>query len=565
VIARALLLALCLGALLAPPAAAGTTGPAPKDPNALSVPATLTAPPIHHVLTGNQAIAIANRQPKVRDTKRHHRGTYPRAFLKGPDRWQISYYTPREGNKEVAQVIIQDRTGKVTETWTGFQVAWTMARGYAGAFGRKINAVWLWIPLCLLFFVPFFDWRRPFRMLHLDLLVLLGFSVSLAFFENANIGMSVPLAYPLLAYLIGRMLWVAFRRRVGVAPREPLRLLVPTTWLLVAIVFLIGFRVGLNVTNSNVIDVGYSGVIGADHLIHGKDLYGHFPSDNQHGDTYGPVNYYGYVPGTLIWPWSGHWDDLPAAHFTAVVFDLGTMLLLWLLGRRIRGPTLGVALAFGWAAYPFTLFTLESNSNDSLVAMLAVLALLVVRWPAWRGAAGALAGLSKFAPLGLAPLLATYDAARERVTLRPRVLLPFLVGFLVTAAIVLLPVFFDGGLHTFYDRTLAYQGDRGSPFSIWGLYGGLGFPQAAVKVAGLVLALVVAFVPRRRDVVTLAALGAAVIVALEAGITHWFYLYIVWFFPLVLVALLGRYAEPGAATAEHVAAPAQEERTPVPA
>jgi hypothetical protein len=361
------------------------------------------------------------------------------------------------------------------------------------------------------------------------------------------------------------MLWIAFRRKPG-PPTEPIRLLVPSTWLVVAIVFLVGFRVGLNVTNSNVVDVGYSGVIGADHLIHGKDVYNAFPTDNQHGDTYGPVNYDAYVPGTLIWPWSGKWDDLPAAHFTSVWFDLATMLFLWLLGRRIRGPTLGIALAYGWAAFPFTLFTLESNANDSLVAMLVVLTLLVVRRPAARGAAGALAGLSKFAPLGLAPLLATYDAARERVTLRPRVLLPFLAAFAATAAIVLLPVALaKGGLHTFYDRTLGYQGDRGSPFSIWGLYGGLGFPQAAVKIGGLLLALLVAFVPRKRDIVTLAALSAAVIIALQAGITHWFYLYIVWFFPLVLVALLGRYGEPGSAWPEAVAAPVHEERTPVPA
>ena len=130
-----------------------------------------------------------------------------------------------------------------------------------------------------------------------------------------------------------------------------------------------------------------------------------------------------------------------------VWFDLATMLLLWLLGRRIRGPTLGIALAYGWAAFPFTLFTLESNANDSLVAMLVVLTLLVVRRPAARGAAGALAGLSKFAPLGLAPLLATYDAARERVTLRPRVLLPFLAAFAV-----------DGG-----DRAAAGDPGEGRP------------------------------------------------------------------------------------------------------
>ena len=46
---------------------------------------------------------------------------------------------------------------------------------------------------------------------------------------------------------------------------------------------------------------------------------------------------------------------------------------LYLLGRRIRGPTLGIVLAYGWAAFPFTLFVSNSNSNDSLVAMLITL------------------------------------------------------------------------------------------------------------------------------------------------------------------------------------------------
>jgi hypothetical protein len=34
------------------------------------------------------------------------------------------------------------------------------------------------------------------------------------------------------------------------------------------------------------------------------------------------------------------------------------------------------------------------------------------------------------------------------------------------------------------------------------------------------------------------------VIALQLGVTHWFYLYIVWFLPFVLVALLGRYGEP---------------------
>ncbi len=82
-------------------------------------------------------------------------------------------------------------------------------------------------------------------------------------------------------------------------PRRPLSTIVPTTWLAIGTVFLMAFRIGLNILNSNVIDVGYSGVIGADKLIHNVALYGHWPHDNMYGDTYGPVSYFLYVPFRL--------------------------------------------------------------------------------------------------------------------------------------------------------------------------------------------------------------------------------------------------------------------------
>ncbi len=291
-----------------------------------------------------------------------------------------------------------------------------MARGYPGAFGRHVNALYIWIPLCVLFFVPFFDWRKPLRLLHLDLLVLLSFSVSLAYFNHAHIYASTPLVYPPLVYLLVRMLALARVGRSGPPSREPqpLRLLVPAPWLAIGVVFLIGFRIGLNVTDSNVIDVGYAGVIGAQRIAQEKPLYGNYPSDNEHGDTYGPVNYEAYVPFQQIFGWSGRWDDLPAAHAAAIVFDLLAVALLFLLGRRVRGPGLGIVLAYAWVSYPFTLFALESNSNDSLVAVLILAALLARprRWPQAatpaRGTFAARAGLTKFAPLALAPLLWTH-------------------------------------------------------------------------------------------------------------------------------------------------------------
>ena len=87
-----------------------------------------------------------------------------------------------------------------------------MARGYEGAFGRKLNAPYVWIPLCVLFLLPFVDPRRPFRLLHLDLLVLLAFGVSHVFFNRGEIGVSVPLVYPVLLYLLVRMLLAASGR-----------------------------------------------------------------------------------------------------------------------------------------------------------------------------------------------------------------------------------------------------------------------------------------------------------------------------------------------------------------
>src|SRR6201999_2457859 len=111
-----------------------------------------------------------------------------------------------------------DISGQVTQAWTGFQVAWTMARGYPGAFGRNVNALYIWLPMCALFVLPFLPWRRRPSLLLLDLLVLLGFSISLAFFNHANLGLSVPLVYPFLVYALVRMLLLAGGRGLAARP-----------------------------------------------------------------------------------------------------------------------------------------------------------------------------------------------------------------------------------------------------------------------------------------------------------------------------------------------------------
>ena len=550
VAALALLLAAAVpaDAQAASPGGAGSLGAGlpstPVGPDHLALPASQGEPPAGRRLTARRVGAIASRLADVREERRRFPGSTREVFLKGTDRWQVSYFAkvpPGQPRKEIAQVLVDDRGGAVLEHWTGYKVAWTMARGYAGAFGRIVNAPWVWIPLAVLFVVPFVTPRRPWRVLHLDLLVLSAFSVSLACFNAGRIDVSVPLVYPLLAYLLGRMLWIGLRRR-GAAEeqRRPLPLLVPVSWLAIALIFLVGFRVTLNVTNSNVIDVGYAGVIGADRLVDGKKLYGAFPDDNASGDTYGPVVYEAYVPFEQTLTWSGGWDGLPAAHAAAIAFDLLACLLCFLVGRRVRGRDLGIVLPFAWAAYPFTLYAQMSNANDALVGVLVLAALWAAGSAPARGAFVALAGLTKFGPLALAPLLATYPHPR------PKTIALFGLGFLGASALAFAPALAHNDLRSFWDATVAFQAQRGSPFSLWGLYdpGWLDTIQLAIQIATVVLALALAVVPRRRDLVGLAACSAAILITLQLGVTHWFYLYIPWFFPLVMLGLVGRYGPP---------------------
>ncbi|HET9591897.1 MAG TPA: PepSY domain-containing protein, partial [Solirubrobacterales bacterium] len=512
-----------------------------------------------------EAIAAANRDPTLKEEKEKHPDLGPSATLK-EGHWEVAYF---EGGEELALVLVDPHSGEVVESWTGYQVAWKMARGYSGAFGHKLNAPYVFLPLCAIFLLGLVDWRRLRRVANLDLLVLLGFGVSHYFFNRAEIGVSVPLVYPVLLYLLGRCLWIGLRGRgKGWGEDAGLRPVWPTMWIVVAALFLMGFRVGLNLADAGVVDVGYAGVVGADRIAHGEQLYDNFPSDVSQGDTYGPVNYLAYLPFERIWPYSGHWDDVPAAHAAAVVFDVAVFTLLLLIGIRIRpgpeGQRLAAVLAFGWAAYPYSAYVLESNSNDSLVAALLLATFYFAAKPLARGALLAAATWAKFAPAVLAPMYLTYQptpelppkqsgleappnqegpSSGEGVRARPRAqdtlarpTLLFILGFLLVSVVVLAWPAIDPGLKTFYDRTIASQAGRSSPFSIWGQTSLEPLRLAILALTGLA-SIAFAFIPRHKSPTQLAALSAGLLLLLQLTLHHWFYLYIVWWFPLLLIAL----------------------------
>jgi hypothetical protein len=483
-------------------------------------------------LTAAEAIAIADRAPEVVEERQQDSPAMrPRAFTRGSDRWQIGYF---DAGAEVAQAVIDDRTGEVVEAWRDHQVEVKLARGYEDAVAGNVSEAWIWIPLCVIFFLPFFDPKRPFRLLHLDLIVLLGFSASQFFFNKGEIVVSVPLVYPVLAYLFVRMLLA------GTLPRQrpgPLIPLIPVRWLAYGAVALAAFRIGLNIIDSQVIDIGFAGVVGADRIAGGEGIYdGQFTPLVDRGDSYGPLNYLLYVPFEQLFPWAGGLESLPAAHAFTIFFDLLVVGLLVVLGRRLRGGAegraLGVALAFAWLAYPYTLYALNVNGNDEVVAAALVAALLLIHSPAGRGFVIACGAAAKFGPLALAPMFAAGTGER-----RWRSAVIFGAVFIAVWALVLLPLLPDGGLREFYDRSFGYQASRGSPFSVWGLEPSLDWLQKLARLAPVVLGIALFFVPGKRTVTQIAALGAALLILTQVGSTHWFYFFILWWAPYVLVTL----------------------------
>jgi hypothetical protein len=542
-----LCLALLVGALLAVPSA------------------TAAAAPERAVTTQEAAKAVFLEHPKVaRWMQRYRRPTWVATARFRPrlDVWQVSVFSGRAGETARGKV---DTAGHVVEAWVGPEVAWPLARG--NGVGGVINRPLVWGSFCLFFLLGLANLRRPLSIRNLDLLVFLGFSIYLWYFNDGRVFASVAAASVPFAYLIARCAWIGWTNRAS-----PVASALPV-WLLVgATVLLFGFRVGLNTERSSVLDVGYAGVIGADRLANGETPYGNFPvretgrpcgpanedgdigdwiqangrceSANPLGDTYGPLNYHAYLPGLALFGWSGKWDGLPAVHFTTILFDLLAILGLAAVGLRFGGIQLAALLAFAWVANPFTQYVSSSNTNDAIMPAFLIWGFWAASSAAGRGVFAALGAWTKLAALLVVPLWATYPNARSlrRATV-------FAVAFVLTTAVSFWALILDGdpvdAFRVFYERTFEIQVDRHSPFSPWdwGQYHASGIPdlkwlQGVLQVALVGAALALAFVPRHKSPLQLAALTAALLMGFELVLTHWAALYIAWFFPFLALAVI---------------------------
>jgi hypothetical protein len=425
--------------------------------------------------------------------------------------------------------------GQLGPTFTGALIAGIYARGH---YGDIFDSPWVLGVFTAMFVAPLLLLRRRSWLDRLDLAAVLTFGISYALFDTAHLEPAVWMFYPPLLYLLVRMLIRGLWARPAVAARLDCRL--PTVVLCLGLLALVAARIVLALHPAHVMDVGIASALGAFKILHGQSIY---YVSNGHGDTYGPLAYLAYVPFEAIWP--GNWSFLPAARAATITFDLLTVAALILLGTRLRagraGRRLGLLLAWLWAACPFSLLGIVKGSNDGLVALVVVLIMLALNRPIRRGVLVGLGAAAKFFPAILLPLVAVGRGDGDQSAVR-KVLAGFVIAVGVSIALFLPP----GGLKEMWDHTIGFQLTRSDVFSIWALHPTLAPLKLAVEAFAVLLSVVVAFRPRgARSPAQVAALGAAVTIAVQLPALHWFYLYIVWFLPLVLVAVLADDVPPG--------------------
>jgi hypothetical protein len=397
-----------------------------------------------------------------------------------------------------------------------------------GAF--TLHPLLIAVPSAACFVLGMLDWRRPWRIEHLDLLALAGFfPVAMLLSDDASAA-GLGLAAVCLGWLFARMVGAAF----GAWRMPELRPSISSRWLGLAILVLLLVRIG-SVSAGNILDVGQASSLGAWRVLHGLHLYGAVSWLGPSGfriyrpDSYGPFAYYAYIPFVAIFPPA---PAQIATLFPAVCFDVLTLAGLYKLGCRLGGRPLAQAFVFAYLLYPFTDLTLAAETNDALIAALCVWTIVAAHRPVTRGLLIAAAALTKFVPVLLAFQFLAVKRGRWGYALA-------LIAAL--AAMLTWPLITSGPAQ-FLDSTLGYQllqRGGGVQFSIWTYMPHVALLARPVLAAALVLlALSPMLRPPVPDARRQAALAAALLIGAQLLLGYWFYNYLIWFYPLLLVAVI---------------------------
>jgi len=367
------------------------------------------------------------------------------------------------------------------------------------------------------------------------------------------------LAAACLGWLFCRMLGVAF----GAWPMPQLRPSVSSRRLSLAIVMLLLVRIGTVVAAGNISDVGQASSLGAWRVLHGLHLYGavSWPGPGHlrvyRPDSYGPFAYYAYLPFVLVFPPA---PAMLATLLPAACFDAATLAGLHTLGRRLGGRPLAHAFVFAYLLYPFPDLSLTAQTNDGLIAALCVWTIVIAaERPVARGLLTAAAALTKFLPVLLALQFLGVKPGRPRYALTLLAALGAMLAWPLATS----------GPARFLGSTFGYQliqRGAGVQFSIWTY-----LPHVAV-VARLILAVALVLLalspllrPPVRDARQHAALAAALLIGGQLLLGYWFYSYLTWCYPLLIIAMVRARPDRKAAVAPALAraASAAEPRIPV--
>jgi hypothetical protein len=397
-----------------------------------------------------------------------------------------------------------------------------------GAF--TLHPLLIAVPSAACFVLGLLDWRHPWRIEHLDLLALAGFfPVAMLLSDDASQA-GLWLAAVCLGWLFARMLGAAF----GAWRMPELRPAISSRWLGLAIVILLLVRIG-SVAAGNILDVGQASSLGAWRVLHGLPLYGAVSWPGPGGlrvyraDSYGPFAYYAYLPFVAIFPSA---PTQIATLLPAACFDVLTLAGLHKLGGRLGGWPLAQAFVFAYLVYPFTDLTLMAETNDALIAALCVWTIVAAQRPVTRGLLIAAAVLTKFVPVLLVFQFLAVKQGRSRYVLT---LVAALGGMLAWPLVT-------SGVAQFLGSTLGYQliqRGGGLQFSIWTFMPHVAIVARPILAAALVLlALSPMLRPGVKDARQHAALAAALLIGAQLLLGYWFYNYLIWFYPLLLVAVI---------------------------
>ena len=199
-------LAASLVSIAAPTSAAAAEDPAGQPPFGgerppeLVEPASTSVAPQGFVVAADEAIELSAATEAVRDELAETPDAAPSALIRG-ERWQVGWFDP--GGREVAQVIVDGRTGEIDEAWRDFQVGSELARGYEGAIAQAVNSPWVWLGLSRPLHRPVLRSPPPVAgSCTSTCWWCSALGLSLLFFNRAEITASVALTYPVLGYLL---------------------------------------------------------------------------------------------------------------------------------------------------------------------------------------------------------------------------------------------------------------------------------------------------------------------------------------------------------------------------